>query len=107
MHLKLAFVATTILSLALLAAPSAPAYAQPAFPHGAERSQGAPRHSAGIERSGRAPAGGADGEPRLSAGPVLGLICAIAASSLALGIAFGLRRRIDRIAGPDPEKEDD
>src|SRR5215212_4561292 len=39
---------------------------------------------------------------RLSPGAIIGLICAIAASSVALGIAFGLRRRIDRIAGPDP-----
>jgi hypothetical protein len=46
-------------------------------------------------------------EERLSPAPVLGLICAIVASSVALGVAFGLRRRIDRIAGPDPEKEAD
>ena len=44
---------------------------------------------------------------RLSPGAIIGLICAIAASSVALGIAFGLRRRIDRIAGPDPDKTDD
>ncbi len=31
---------------------------------------------------------------------------AIFSSSLALGIAFGIRRRIDQIAGP-PEDEDD
>ena len=46
-------------------------------------------------------------ERRLSPGPIIGLICAIAASSVALGVAFGLRRRIDRIAGPDPDKPDD
>jgi hypothetical protein len=46
-------------------------------------------------------------ERRLSPGPIIGLICAIVASSVALGIAFGIRRRIDRIAGPDPEKADD
>jgi hypothetical protein len=46
-------------------------------------------------------------EQRLSAGPIIGLICAIVASSVALGIAFGIRRRIDRIAGPDPDKADD
>jgi ABC-type Co2+ transport system permease subunit len=46
-------------------------------------------------------------ERRLSPGAIIGLICAIAASSVALGIAFGLRRKIDRIAGPDPEKADD
>ena len=45
-------------------------------------------------------------ERHLSLGPIIGLICAIVASSVALGVAFGLRRRIDRIAGPDPEKAD-
>ena len=50
---------------------------------------------------------GVDQERRLSPGAIIGLICAIAASSVALGIAFGLRRRIDRIAGPDPDKADD
>ncbi|HJZ46149.1 MAG TPA: hypothetical protein VKE41_03250 [Roseiflexaceae bacterium] len=49
----------------------------------------------------------ADDQPRLSLGPVLGLICAIVVSSVALGIAFGLRRRIDRLAGRDSEKEAD
>jgi hypothetical protein len=48
-----------------------------------------------------------DQERRLSPGPIIGLICAIAASSVALGVAFGLRRRIDRIAGPDTEKGDE
>jgi hypothetical protein len=48
-----------------------------------------------------------DQKRRLSPGAIIGLICAIAASSVALGIAFGLRRRIDRIAGPDPDKADD
>jgi hypothetical protein len=46
-------------------------------------------------------------EQRLSPAPLIGLICAIVASSVAVGIAFGIRRRIDRIAGPDPEKVDD
>jgi hypothetical protein len=49
----------------------------------------------------------ANQERRLSPGPIIGLICAIAASSVALGVAFGLRRRIDRLAGSDPEKVDD
>jgi hypothetical protein len=48
-----------------------------------------------------------DQERRLSPGPIIGLICAIAASSVALGVAFGLRRRMDRIAGPDTEKADE
>jgi hypothetical protein len=39
--------------------------------------------------------------------PIAGLVLVILSSSVALGIAFNLRRRIDRIAGPDPEKEDD
>ena len=46
-------------------------------------------------------------ERRLSPGPLIGLICAITASSMALGVAFGLRRRIDRIAGPERDKADD
>ena len=46
-------------------------------------------------------------ERRLSPGPIIGLICAIVASSMALGVAFGLRRRIERIAGPDRDKADD
>jgi hypothetical protein len=50
---------------------------------------------------------GVDQARRLSPGAIIGLICAIAASSVALGVAFGLRRRIDRIAGPDPDKADD
>lgn len=48
-----------------------------------------------------------DQEGRLSPGPIIGLICAIVASSVALGVAFGIRRRIDKIAGPDPDKADD
>jgi len=46
-------------------------------------------------------------ERRVSPGPIIGLICAIAASSVALGVAFGLRRRMDRIVGSDPEEVDD
>jgi hypothetical protein len=134
MHFKLALVALSALVLTALAASTGTAFAQAAFPHGSdklseklqklggseavgtshspfqtasERSLGAPAHPAGGKRSAGTAAGGQDGEQRLSAGPVIGLICAIAASSLALGIAFGLRRRIDRIAGPDPDKEDD
>lgn len=107
MHFKLALVALTALVLAALAACSGTAAAQPAQPFGSEKSLVAHAHPASGERSDVATAGGQDGEQRLSAGPVIGLICAIAASSLALGLAFGLRRRIDRIAGPDPDKEDD
>jgi hypothetical protein len=51
--------------------------------------------------------GGASSGAPLSPGPVIGLICVIVASSVALGVAFGIRRRIDRIAGPDPDKQDD
>lgn len=51
---------------------------------------------------------GPSGAPaRLSAGPILGLVCAFVASTIALGVAVGLRRRIDRIAGPPPDEEDD
>ena len=44
---------------------------------------------------------------QLSAGPVVGLICAFVASTLALGVAVGVRRRIDKVAGPPPDEEDD
>jgi hypothetical protein len=37
----------------------------------------------------------------------LALVLGIASSSLALGIAFGIRRRIDMLAGPPPDDEDD
>ena len=47
---------------------------------------------------------GVEQDAALSPGPIIGLICAIVASSVALGIAFGLRRRIDRIAGPIRKK---
>jgi hypothetical protein len=39
--------------------------------------------------------------------PIAGLILVIISSSVALGIAFGLRRRMNQIAGPDPEEDDD
>jgi hypothetical protein len=39
--------------------------------------------------------------------PIVGLVVVIFSSSIALGIAFGLRRRMQQIAGPDPEREDD
>lgn len=42
---------------------------------------------------------------RFSAGMILGLACAFTASMMALGIAFGLRRRMDRIAGTPDEDE--
>jgi hypothetical protein len=43
---------------------------------------------------------------RISTGTVLGLACAFAAGMVALGVAFGLRRRIDRVAGPPPDEDD-
>ena len=39
--------------------------------------------------------------------PIVGLMLVIVSSSIALAIAFNLRRRIDKLAGPDPEQEDD
>jgi hypothetical protein len=110
--LKLAFVAAAL----ALAAPSALAQAGsparqavPAAPAwGAEPWPAAPDRAASwLGPRALATTDGADDPVRLSAGPILGLICAIVASSVALGVAFGLRRRIDRIAGPDPDKEAD
>jgi hypothetical protein len=43
----------------------------------------------------------------MSLGPIIGLICGIVASSVAFGFALSLRRRINQIAGPVPEKDDD
>jgi hypothetical protein len=47
-----------------------------------------------------------DGWNRLAL-PIAGLVLVILSSSVALGLAFGLRRRMNQIAGPDPEAEDD
>jgi hypothetical protein len=48
------------------------------------------------------------GRPRRGlAGAVFGLVLAFIASMVALGFAFGLRRRIDKIAGPPPDEDDD
>jgi hypothetical protein len=94
-----------MLVLAAVLAASRPAFAQP-LPAGSPYSAvHAP--SAGMFEARAAMPADTQQERRLSAGPIIGLICAIVASSVALGIAFGLRRRIDRIAGPDPDKADD
>ncbi|HEX5692641.1 MAG TPA: DUF2330 domain-containing protein, partial [Roseiflexaceae bacterium] len=47
-----------------------------------------------------------DGWQRMAL-PIGGLVVALFCSALALGIAFGLRRRIDQIAGPPPDEDDD
>jgi hypothetical protein len=41
------------------------------------------------------------------AGAIVGVVLVFLASSVALGFALGLRKRINAIAGPDPDKEDD
>ena len=107
--LKLAFVAAIVLVLVeVIPLPSATALAQRSQSSGPAPSIAAyKRPQAPFERSAATQPGDRDQARRLSAGPVIGLICAIAASSVALGIAFGIRRRIDRIAGPDPDKADD
>jgi hypothetical protein len=103
MHWKLVFVAAVVLILvAVVPQFSAPALAQPA--RGATSNVAA---AAGIFADRATRPASADQDRRLSPGAIIGLICAIAASSVALGVAFGLRRRIDRIAGPDPDKADD
>jgi hypothetical protein len=105
-RLKLVVVAAAALVMVMLAPlVSAPALAQPARDAAAHLAAAAP--SVGIFARHAARPDGVDQERRLSPGPIIGLICAIVASSVALGVAFGLRRRIDRIAGPDPEKADD
>jgi hypothetical protein len=131
---KLVFVATTALVLAItapgwsisaLARASVPAPTRPSAPAGrsAERAQARagdailytylhvqPKASQRQPQPLASQTGTPEDvkqERRLSPAAILGLICSIAASSVALGIAFGLRRRIDRIAGPDPDKNDD
>jgi hypothetical protein len=52
------------------------------------------------------PAPGAAGVP-LSPGAVLGLGLAIMSSMIALGLAFGIRRQIDRVAPPPPDEDED
>jgi hypothetical protein len=47
-----------------------------------------------------------DAERRQNGLVALALVVAIFSSSLALGIAFGIRRRIDMLAGP-PDDEDE
>ncbi len=44
---------------------------------------------------------------RSMAGPIIGVALVFLASTLALGFALGLRKRINAIAGPDPDEEKD
>jgi len=104
--LKLVFVAAAALVLAtMLPQFSATVFAQPARGTPAFLAGSAPFSSA-FERRVAAMPDNVQQDGSLSPGPIVGLICAIVASSVALGIAFGIRRRIDRIAGPDPEQVD-
>lgn len=102
---KLVFVALAVLVLAAGLVASRPAFAQPPVAGSPYTAMLAP--SAGMFEARATMPTDTDQQQRLSAGPIIGLICAIVASSVALGIAFGIRRRIDRIAGPDSDKEDD
>jgi hypothetical protein len=102
---KLVSVAAAALVLAVVLLPSATIFAQSSPVAPKELAASTPASSV-FDRRATMP-GGVQQEQRLSAGPIIGLICAIVASSVALGVAFGLRRQIDRIAGPDPEKIDD
>ena len=102
---KLVFVAQAALVLAAVLLSNRPAFAYSPGIAAAAMAVPAP-HTATIEHV-AAVLADIEQERRLSAGPIFGLICAIVASSVALGIAFGIRRRIDRIAGPDPDKADD
>jgi hypothetical protein len=102
---KLVFVAQAALVLAAVLLPNAPAFAH--SPEIAPRAMAVSAPSPGMFGGHDLVPANIEQEQRLSAGPIIGLICAIVASSVALGIAFGIRRRIDRIAGPDPDKADD
>ena len=106
---KLVFVAAIALLLAaIMPVSSAAALAQSPHEHGSGVHLAIRERSFDVFARSAATAHAATDQSRpVSAGPVIGLICAITASSVALGIAFGIRRRIDRIAGPDPDKADD
>jgi hypothetical protein len=44
---------------------------------------------------------------RSMAGPIIGVALVFLASTLALGIALGLSRRIAAVAGPNPDEEEE
>ena len=103
---KLVSVAASVLVLAAVGwLPSSIAFAQSFRTDTPEPAASVP-HPGVFERSTAILPENVEQERPLSPGPIIGLICAIVASSVALGIAFGIRRRIDRLAGPDPEKAD-
>ena len=105
-RLKLVFVAAVTLMLAaVVPLCSTTVFAQPS--RSATPNLAASDPSSSLFGHRAAMPDGVDQDRRLSPGPIIGLICAIVASSVALGVAFGIRRRIDQIAGPDPEKADD
>lgn len=105
-RLKLVSVAVAALVLvAVVWRPSSVAFAQPFRIDTPELAASVPQ-SGVFERSTAEFPENVEQERPLSPAPIIGIICAIVASSVALGIAFGIRRRIDRIAGPDPEKAD-
>jgi len=106
--LRLALVSVAAVALVLVAALplfGSTVFAQSARIATSQLAASAPSSSAFEHRAAAMPED-VEQERHLSLGPIIGLICAIVASSVALGVAFGLRRRIDRIAGPDPEKAD-
>lgn len=53
----------------------------------------------------RAPAPGPSA--RGMVGPIIGVVLVFMASAVGFGFALGLRRRINAIAGPDPDAEED
>ena len=107
MDLKRVILATSIVMLTLLTLPGHPGLAAPALSSSPNSARSALSHPAGADGGAAAYTSNQAEQPQLSPSTVLGLICAIAASSLALGVAFALRRRINQIAGPDPDKEDE
>ena len=106
--LRLALVSVATVALVLVVVLprfSSTVFARPTRNTTSQLAASAPSFSAFERRAATMPED-VEQERHLSPGPIIGLICAIVASSVALGVAFGLRRRIDRIAGPDPEKAD-
>ena len=78
------------------------------------RSPGAPVHQAMAQQATPVPGATAIASTtpqgpttRGMVGPIIGIALVFMASAVGFGFALGLRRRINAIAGPDPEEEED
>ena len=99
----------TILALAALLLWSILTSQLPTYGWAAVASQHAPAQIPLAQQASATPTPTANAAPlgRSMAGPILGVALVFLASTLALGFALGLRKRINAIAGPDPDEEED